>query len=81
MPGGPFENWFRSEASNGHTGKCERDQRNNLNDMMRRGAKGTIVIGLSGWMAVDDLNDAAHQHQRNANNPQERHQGESRTLL
>ncbi|MGA7316905.1 MAG: hypothetical protein WBX22_23370 [Silvibacterium sp.] len=43
---------------------------------MRRGAKGTIVIGLPGWMAVGNLDNATHQDQHNANNPQQRYQGE-----
>ncbi len=52
------------------TGKGERDQSDYLDDLMRSRAKGTVVFGLSGWMAVGNLNDAAHQDQRNANNPQ-----------
>jgi hypothetical protein len=66
---------FRSQVDNGQAGEFKRDQRDNLNDVVRSGAKGAIVIGLSGGMAMDNLNHAAHQDQRNANDPQQRCKG------
>jgi len=43
---------------------------------MCRNAKGAVVIGLSGWVAVRNLNDSAYQHQRNANCSEQRCPGE-----
>jgi len=72
MPAWQLEGWFRNYGSDTQAGKIERDQRDNLDDVMRRSAKGAIVIGLPGWMAVGDLDDPTHQDQRNAHNSQQR---------
>lgn len=57
-------------------GKIERNQCNDLDDVMRRSAKRAIVIWLPGRMGVGNLDYPTHQDQRNANNPKQRHQGE-----
>jgi hypothetical protein len=40
-------------------------QRHNLDSLVRRNAQRAVVVRLAIRMAVRNLNDAAHQHQRN----------------
>lgn len=72
MPAWQLEGWFRNYSSDTQAGKVERDQRHNLDNVMRCGTKGAIVIGLPGWMGVSNLDYPTHQDQRNANNSEQR---------
>lgn len=51
--------------------KRQDDVRGNLNDKVCRGAKRTIVVGLSRWMGMDYLDESAHQYQPNAHDSQQ----------
>jgi hypothetical protein len=42
-----------------------------MNDVMRSGAEGAVVIRLSQRMAMGNLNRAGHQDQRNAENSEQ----------
>ena len=52
----------------GLAGYIQRDERNNLNGLMRGNAKGAIGIDMPGWMPVHHLDDSNHQNQRDADN-------------
>ena len=58
--------------------KIERDQLDYMNDVMRSGAERAVVIRLSQRMAMGNLNHAGHQDKRNADDSQQRCQGELR---
>jgi hypothetical protein len=52
-------------------GDIERDEGDDLNCLMRGDAEGAIRIGVSAGVAVCHLYDSNHQHERDADDPDE----------
>lgn len=65
----------------GLAGNVERNEGDNLNGLMRSNAEGAVGVGMPGWVAVRHLHDSDHQHQRDAEAPDENYPGRPRVQL
>ena len=66
-----------NQANDRQAGEKERDQGNNLDDLVCRNAKSAIMVWLTRSVRVSNLSDARDQHQGNAHDPDKGQWGES----
>lgn len=71
MPPRQVPDWFGSDSRNRPYLDVERDQGGALDNMVGRYAQRAFVIGLAGCVGVRNLDDAAHQDQRHAQDPEQ----------
>ncbi|HEX5235103.1 MAG TPA: hypothetical protein VFW25_07215 [Silvibacterium sp.] len=55
----------------GLAGYIQGDEGDDLNGLMRGDAQRAFRIGVAGWVAMSHLQDSDHQHERDADDPDE----------